>query len=161
MKSYIPCNTGTDNQKQNINNQMSDIYVIGLAVAGWLATTWLAYRWGLHSQKLQREYAAKESAQSRMREFLGFLNQWRAEVILAGRDEGNFGVAGIAKTHQMKIPLFNAEVERVKNDFRNRQEFDRLTARLGGLTRQDLCGDNKNQSDVILKAFDDLIHFVE
>ena len=140
---------------------MSDPYVIGLAVAGWLATTWLAYRWGLHSQKLQREYAAKESAQSRRREFIGFLKQWRAEVILAGRDEGNFGVAGIAKTHQMKIPLFNAEVERVKNDFTDRQEFDRLTARLGGLTRQDLSGENENQMKIIQKAFDELTHFVE
>lgn len=38
--------------------------VIGLAVAGWLATTWLAYRWGLRSQNEAEKLKAKNNALS-------------------------------------------------------------------------------------------------
>jgi hypothetical protein len=33
---------------------MNEPYTIGLAVAGWLATTWLAYKWGQRSQREKR-----------------------------------------------------------------------------------------------------------
>jgi hypothetical protein len=62
--SNVPSNVGSDRQQYQIQQQMSDPLVIGLAVAGWLATTWLAYKWGQRSQVEQRHAAAHSTFRS-------------------------------------------------------------------------------------------------
>jgi hypothetical protein len=119
---------------------MSDPYVIGLTVAGWLATTWLAYRWGLHSQKLQRDAASKEAVQSRRRTFSGFLEQWKAEISspLRGPDTCRVEFDKAISAYDSKVPAFREMVALVRDDFSSDTEkFDVLTNRLGSLKPDD------------------------
>jgi hypothetical protein len=51
-----------------------------IAILGWPISSYFANRWGIHSQKLQREYLAKSASQDRKRQFLSFLKEWQATV---------------------------------------------------------------------------------
>jgi type II secretory pathway pseudopilin PulG len=61
------------------------VIAIVITVVGWPLTAFIAYRFGQHSQKLQREHAAKSAIQDRKREFLAFMQAWSQAALLETR----------------------------------------------------------------------------
>ena len=59
---------------------MNELSIIGLALAGWLASTWLGYRWGLRSQSIQRQFAAESAKRQRRLDYVAFLKSWATAV---------------------------------------------------------------------------------
>jgi hypothetical protein len=151
--SNMPSNYSTDYQKPKIQNQMGDPYVIGLAVAGWLATTWLAYRWGLRSQKMQQEHAAKSAIKDRRREFLVFMKAWRGDF---ERPRYGYNSESAHPTIFIEglIP-WHGYVALICDDFKgvDRAKFDELVA----IIPKCHVHDQKQ----ILKAMNDVIAYVE
>ena len=130
---------------------MTDTYTIGLAGAGWLATTWLAYRWGLHSQKLQRVAAAKSAAENRKREFLAFMLAWRHEIDRLHPHPGGGGYEHHPMVFLDGVSGFLANAETVAGDFTPdaRKRFEELVAVVPKCY--------VHHHDKILKAVDDVI----
>jgi len=138
---------------------MSDVFVIGLAVAGWLASTWLAYRWGLHSQKLQREDQAKSAVNDRRRQFLAFMRSWRIEIGQTHLVPGGFTLE--PSSFSDVVSSFVAQAELIREDFpaEMRKEFDALVSLVTRFTGGEL--NVRGGHERIQKSFDDLIAFVD
>jgi hypothetical protein len=139
---------------------MESEYVIGLAVAGWLATTWLAYRWGLHSKKLERIEAAKSAVIARRREFVAFLRGWRAEFDRTHLQSGGF--ARHESAFSDVVPIFVEHAELVRHDFSegDRKTFDGLVQAVSKWTGGQLnSGGERYQK--FLSEFDKLVDFVD
>jgi hypothetical protein len=138
---------------------MGDPYVIGLAVAGWLATTWLAYRWGLRSQSLQREHAAKDAIAGRRRDFLAFMRSWRkdAEGIVLRYD----AIYHFPKWYLEAIPGFCGFAETIRGDFtgERRKKFDAFTTTISDSNIRN--AGNPEAYKKWLKIVDELIVFVD
>jgi hypothetical protein len=136
-----------------------DPYVIGLAVAGWLATTWLAYRWGLHSKKLDRQEAARAAAEARRREFCAFLRGWRKDFdSLIMKSHGFMRDAG---SFVSILPSFIQKAEMVRGDLssESRRRFDDLVGAISSCDAGHFH--DANQYKELLRNFDGLISYVE
>jgi len=59
---------------------MKDWQTIGLAVAGWLATTWLTYRCGICSERRRSKEANDRARHDRKQGFLAFLKRTVADL---------------------------------------------------------------------------------
>ena len=138
---------------------MDDPYVIGLAVAGWFATTWLAYRWGLHSKKLERIEVAKSAVVARRRAFVAFLRGWRAEF-----DRLHLEVGGYDRdrsTFTDVVPSFVEHAELVRYDFLgdDRKRFESLVATVAKCNGGHF--DNGERYKKFLTDFDELVAYVD
>ena len=104
----------------------------------------------------------------RRRAFVGFLRSWRVEIANAPRIPGSM-VLGPDRTpyyhmaqdrsfstYQNKLPVFHAEIERVRHCFKDTKRFESLTIKLKTLKEENW----QNKRDDALKAFDDLIDFI-
>ena len=55
-----------------------------ITIIGWPLSTFFAYRWGLKSQRVAREFAAKDAIAVRRREFLGFVCDIKTHIAECG-----------------------------------------------------------------------------
>ena len=136
-----------------------DPYVVGLAVAGWLATTWLAFRWGLHSKTLERQEAAKSAVKTRRREFCSFLRGWRADFDYRHMQTHGYKRDGGAFVNM--IPSFVQQADMVRGDLTGdaQKRFGELVAAISARRGGDVI--DKERYDQLLKDFDELISLVE
>ena len=88
---------------------------------------------------------------NRKREFVAFLNEWRAELQAkpAYFDD-------VWTPYRERIGQFNAVASKVRNDFWRRKRFNRLCANLTGLDKQNTQG---NPQEHILAGVDAMLAF--
>ncbi len=127
----------------------SILFTVAIALIGILAA---------HRLALRRERNVRKQ------KFRAFLVEWHSAVskwpeYWAEKDQSFEAV------YRPKLAAFCAAKENVRNDFKDKVEFDRLANRLGSLTntewRYSQSNLNKAQKDVILKAMDDLLNFIK
>ncbi len=74
------------------NSQWSEIppyalWLFGLAAMGWVIGPLLGYYLAQRSQRVAREFAAKDAAQNRIRDFLGLVAEIKAQIATSGDPE--------------------------------------------------------------------------
>jgi len=109
---------------------------------------------GLIGARANDRFTRSRDASPRKRAFVGFLKGWKSEIFSAV-------IHGIwppsENAYRLKLASFLAEVEQVRDVFRDRQRFDDMTKRVAGLTEKDWY--RKQPRDVICGAIDALITF--
>ncbi len=113
----------------------------------------MAYRWGLHSQKLQRDAAAKSAVENRKRDFLSVMQAWRVEI-----DRWHHVVGGFERRPMVfldGISGFRANVEMIRRDFTKdrRDRLDELVAIVPKCNAHDI--------EKVLKALDAVVAYVD
>jgi hypothetical protein len=109
---------------------MNELSVIGLALAGWLASTWLGYRWGLRSQSIQREVDAKSGIKQRRLEYIAFLKSWATAVDRRYLAAGGFEHDYAAFVDMIPEFVHRSEIVKADMEDHRRKEFDALVTRV-------------------------------
>lgn len=93
-------------------------------------------------------------------DFRGFLARWKAKITAPSRgpEVVRCVVDGAITAYDDGLPDFHDWVERVREDFKGCQTFERLTSKLGSLKREDW--QKRQPRDVITEAIDELIKFL-
>ena len=96
----------------------------------------------------------------RKRAFQGFLSRWHAEISAPDRSPtiATLKPDPAIIAYDSKLPSFCAEIERVRDVFKDTKRFAILTSRLASLQAEDW--QQKNPRDVISEAINELIRFV-
>ena len=94
-------------------------------------------------------------ADSRKRDFRAFLSRWRSELERIPEHQ----VPEIVEHHSAMVHKFHEAQARVRGDFQPVTEFDRLSARLGGLRYNEITSGEKKTRDIIAEALDEFIRF--
>jgi hypothetical protein len=129
------------------------VIAIVITVVGWPLTAFIAYRFGQHSQKLQREHAAKSAIQDRKREFLAFMQAWRVEVDRRYLESGGF--ARNPSAYADVVSEFRAAAEMIRKDFTrdSRTKFEQLVSTVSSCR----AIDHKK----VVQAIDELVAHVD
>ena len=162
--SYEPCDAPTIQDEDNKNSTMTYYETIALLVViiGWPVSAYFGHLWTLRSHRISREFAAKDAATKRRREYLAFLEKWRVEIFSPSNEKiGGFYdlSAATISAYQNKVASFKSQTVIVQDDFPARQRFDALAKRIAGL--KDADWNEKQPRDVICEAIDALIKFIK
>jgi hypothetical protein len=113
--------------------------VVGVFLGNWLAGV--------------RDRAARKRA------FIGFLEEWKAEITAPNRGPTQIGVRVDSSilAYDAKLGAFRNQVEKVRDVFSGSQRFETLANRLGSLKTKDW--DNKNPRDIIVDVIERLTEF--
>ena len=138
---------------------MSNLEIIALALAGWLASSWLAYRWGLRSQSVQREHAAKSAIKQRRLEFLGFLKGWKIDFDRTYLEMGGYDRRPSSFTDV--VPSFIQSAEFIRWDLKedDRKRFDEMVSEISKYRGRDF--DNGERYKHLCDSFDAFVAFIE
>jgi hypothetical protein len=113
------------------------------------------------NDKLARRREQDAGRDSRKRDFLAFVASWRSEIYTPPHKDGMvFLDDGGVLAFLNGLHQFNAEKERVRNDYSNLEKFAQLVGAVGNLN----VGRAENQINsrkIILKTLDALIDFIK
>jgi len=143
----------------------ADIFLCGgiIILIGWLVIPRISNRLTADRERQRnmetREHAAADAKATRNREFLVFMEKWKAQF-----DGFNFCVGGRGVHYQNTLPDFLAEARKIDGDFTDSVRQDAFKAgrdRLATLTPNAIeeAYDNKGKK-LVLKAIQDVIDAV-
>jgi hypothetical protein len=126
------------------------ILVFIIVLIGWLVIP-----------RINRDVATKSETASRKREFIGFLEEWKADISAPDRGPTKIDVSipTAVKAYDAKVGAFQKQVAIVRDVFSDADRFETLTIKLGNLKAEDWK--EKQRREVILEALDALIQFVK
>ncbi|HAF15676.1 MAG TPA: hypothetical protein DCK99_18670 [Blastocatellia bacterium] len=116
-------------------------FVSGGLVGSFIGS-YLAHRFTLHRDR-----------DGRLRNFRGFLEEWRAIVEQTNTDD-------IPTQYFEHVRSFRREAERVRGDFRDRSEFSRLVIAIGHMTPEAIRAPGKPSRDILAESIDSFLQFV-
>jgi hypothetical protein len=104
---------------------------------------------------LTRRRERERDSDNRKREFRAFLRGWCSELERIPEHH----VPEILKHYRVTVDGLHEAKGLVRGDFLPVEEFDRLSARLGGFRHDDLTNDAKETRDIIAEAIDEFVQF--
>jgi hypothetical protein len=116
-------------------------FVSGGLVGSFIGS-YLAHRFTFHRDR-----------DNRLRNFRGFLEEWRAIVEQTNTDD-------IPRHYFEHVRSFRREAERVRGDFGDQSEFSRLVVALGHMTPEAIRAPGKPSRDILAERIDAFLLFV-